>query len=604
MPKQTISVGKVRRTFLRNKRNAASVAALAWLSLTAFAQPPAPPVPTRDELRGTTQPPAPDERPRLSVEGEIPGAACALDRPEFAEIRVTPSAVMFEDLRGLTADELRGAYAPYLGTDQPISVICRIRDRASAMLREAGFIAAVEVPEQRIEGGQIRLRVLMAKLVALRVRGDAGANERLVASYLRNLEGQEVFNRNQAERYLLLAGDLPGMNVRLALRPAGTVPGEVVGEVTVVRLPGQLDVNVQNFGSRNVGREGGLVRGQLFGLTGMGDRTSVAFYSTLDFEEQQTLQVSHDFRLGDEGLTIAAQATYSWARPDTGDPLLDIRSKTLFASIGARYPFIRSQRFSLIGGAGFDWSDQDVTFNTLGLSQDHLRTIFATLDFAAAAPVSSAERSARLGPRWRLDGGVEVRQGLDIFGASQACGANFAACLLPGVTPPSRFEGEPTATVLRARMAGEARIIPDISFFLGAQAQYAFDPLLAFEEFSTGNYTVGRGYDPATLVGDRGIGFQAELRFGRLDPQGPKDFDIQPYLFFDAAWVGNEDRLFISGGRQDLQSMGGGLRAVLGDRLQLDAAVAVPLVRAGLMTERPDPRFLISLTTRLWPWSR
>jgi hemolysin activation/secretion protein len=128
--------------------------------------------------------------------------------------------------------------------------------------------------------------------------------------------------------------------------------------------------------------------------------------------------------------------------------------------------------------------------------------------------------------------------------------------------------------------------------------------LLAFEEFSTGNYTVGRGYDPATLVGDRGIGFQAELRFGRLDPQGPRDFDIQPYLFFDAAWVGNEDRIFITGGRQDLQSAGGGVRAVWGDRLQLDAAVAVPLVRAGLLTETPDPRFLISLTTRLWPWSR
>ncbi len=597
-------MGKVQRACQRHNGTAASVAALAWLLLAAFAQPPTVTPPTRDELRGTTRPPATDERPRLSVEGELPGAACALDRPEFADIRVTPSAVMFEELRGLTEEDLRPAYSPYLGTDQPISVICRIRDRASAMLREAGYIAAVEVPEQRIEGGQIRLRVLMAKLVALRVRGDAGANERLVASYLRNLEGQEVFNRNQAERYLLLAGDLPGMNVRLALRPAGTVPGEVVGEVTVVRLPGQFDVNLQNFGSRTVGREGGLIRGQLFGLTGMGDRTSVAFYSTLDLEEQQTLQVSHDFRLGDEGLQIAAQATYSWARPDTGDPLLDIRSKTLFASVGARYPFIRSQRFSLIGGAGFDWSDQDVTFNTLGLSQDHLRTVFATLDFAAAAPVGAAERAARLGPRWRLDGGLEVRQGLDILGASQGCGVNFANCLLPGVIPPSRFEGEPTATMIRARLAGETRIIPEISFYLGAQAQYAFDPLLAFEEFSTGNYTVGRGYDPATLVGDRGVGFQAEVRFGRLDPQGPRDFDIQPYLFFDAAWVGNEDRIFLSGGRQDLRSAGGGVRAIWGDRLQLDAAVAVPLVRAGLLTETPDPRFLISLTTRLWPWSR
>lgn len=510
---------------------------------------------------------------------------------------------MFEDLRGLGQNDLRPAYAPYLGTDQPISVICRIRDRAAAILREAGYIAAVEVPEQRIEGGEIRLRVLMAKLVSLRVRGDAGPNERLVAAYLRNLEGQEVFNRAQAERYLLLAGDLPGLNVRLALRPAGTVPGEVIGEITVARLPGQLDAAVQNFGSRAVGREGALLRGQLFGLTGMGDRTSVAVYSTLDLQEQQTVQVAHDFRLGDEGLQIAAQATYSRAEPETGDPLIVLKSKTLFASLAARYPFVRGQRFSLLGGIGFDWSDQDVTFNTLPLSRDHLRTAFATLDFAAAAPVSPAERSARLGPRWVLEGGLELRQGIDGLGASPGCGANFVNCLVPGFTPPSRFEGVPDATVVRARLSGEARPLPNISFYLGATGQYAFDPLFAFEEFSTGNYTVGRGYDPATLVGDRGVGFQAEVRFGRLNPQGPKDFDVQPYLFLDAAWIGNEDRIFVSGGRQDLRSIGGGVRAVLGDRVQLDATLAVPLVRAGLLAETPDPRFLISLTTRLWPWS-
>jgi hypothetical protein len=29
----------------------------------------------------------------------------------------------------------------------------------------------------------------------------------------------------------------------------------------------------------------------------------------------------------------------------------------------------------------------------------------------------------------------------------------------------------------------------------------------------------------------------------------------------------------------------------------------VPLVRTGLMSETPDPRLLISLTTRLWPWN-
>jgi hemolysin activation/secretion protein len=169
--------------------------------------------------------------------------------------------------------------------------------------------------------------------------------------------------------------------------------------------------------------------------------------------------------------------------------------------------------------------------------------------------------------------------------------------------PPARFEGIPDATVVRARLAAEARPFEDVTFFLGATAQYSRDPLFAFEEFSAGNYTVGRGYDPATLVGDKGVGLQAELRFGRLDPQSPGDLAVQPYLFFDSAWVGNEDQLFVTEMREDLHSAGGGIRALLGDRAQLDLVVAVPLVAAGLFAETPDPRVLFSFTTRLWPWS-
>ena len=585
------------------RAHALAFCSLAWFSLAAFAQPPMPVPPTREEIRGPVRPPAREQGGRLSVEGELAPAPCALDSPEYESIRVTPSAVTFENLAGLGQADLRPAYAPYVGSEQPISVVCRIRDRAAAILREAGYIAAVEVPEQRIEGGQIRFRVVMAKLVSLRVRGDAGNNERLIASYLRHLADQPVFNRFDAERYLLLAGDIPGYNVRLALRPAGTVAGEVIGEVTVVRLPGQLDVNLQNYGSRAVGREGGLVRGQLFGLTGLGDRTVLAVYSTADFDEQQTVQAAHDFRIGSEGLQIAGQVTYSWAHPNTGDPFIDIKSRTFFASLEANYPFIRTQRLSLTGGVGADWADQDVEFNTLALSRDHLRTVYATIDLAAAAPVSAAERTARLGPQWQIEAGLELRKGLGIFGASDSCGVNFINCVAPGIVPPSHLEGRSDASVVRARVAGEARPFPNITFFLGATAQYASDPLLSFEEFSAGNYTVGRGYDPATLVGDKGFGFQAEVRFGHLNPQGPRDLAIQPYVFFDSAWVGNEDQVFVATGNQNLHSVGGGIRAVLGDQVQLDAALAVPLVRAGLLTDTPDPRFLISLTTRLWPWS-
>src|SRR3546814_7672880 len=99
----------------------------------------------------------------------------------------------------------------------------------------------------------------MAKLVGVRVRGDAGRAERTNAGYLERLTEEEVFNRYDAERYLLLAGDLPGYDVRLALRSAEAGPGEVIGEDAVIRHPGQLGLNGKHFGSKEPGRWGGLL---------------------------------------------------------------------------------------------------------------------------------------------------------------------------------------------------------------------------------------------------------------------------------------------------------------------------------------------------------
>jgi hemolysin activation/secretion protein len=155
---------------------------------------------------------------------------------------------------------------------------------------------------------------------------------------------------------------------------------------------------------------------------------------------------------------------------------------------------------------------------------------------------------------------------------------------------------------LRTTLYGEVRPVPKITFALGLRGQYAWRPLLSFEEFSVGNYTVGRGYDPGFLLGDRGFGSQAEIRFGSRIPASAGKPGIEGYAFWDHAAVSNRDRLVLTPGREHLNSIGGGARIGF-DRFTLDAALAIPLTRAGFDNRRPGPRFLISLTSRLWPWT-
>jgi hemolysin activation/secretion protein len=376
----------------------------------------------------------------------------------------------------------------------------------------------------------------------------------------------------------------------------------VIGEVAVLRTPFEVDASLQNFGSRDLGRWGGLLRGQFYGLTGLGDRTSVAFFSTADIDEQQTLQLGHDFRVGSEGLTLSGQFTYAWAEPDLDDPAFDVEARTLIATAEASYPFVRSQAATARGSIGLDLINQKVRVNEIPLTRDRLRMAYVRLDLETIDPDSLAGLSgySPVEPRWRASGSIQLRRGLDIFGASDGCRGDFLGCVAAG-TPPSRLEGDPTPTLVRAEVYGELRPTSTITFAAGLRAQKSGDPLLSFEEFSGGNYTVGRGYDPGSLLGDSGVGVQLEMRIGSILQQAANRPSVQPYIFFDAARIDNEDRLTADFNTR-LISVGGGVRSLF-KGATFDVALAVPLKRAGLQTERPDPRLLVSLTTRLWPWS-
>lgn len=592
--------GRAARGF-RRVVTAASLAALL-ASTSALAQPPAgqPVAPTREEVERPLPERGEPPRAALQVESDAERTPCALDRPEYQSIRFTLSEVTFGDLRGASAEDLRPAYADLIGQSLPVAAICQIRDRAAAILNDAGYVVAIEVPEQRIAEGRIRFQVVMARLVGLRVRGNAGRAERLIASYLERLTEREVFNRYEAERYLLLAGDLPGYNVRLALRSAGRARGEVLGEVIVQRIPALVDLTVQNYGSRELGRWGGLLRAQFFGLTGLGDRTSVAFFTTPDFDEQQTLQVAHDFRVGGEGLTFGGQVTLAWARPDLGDPAIDIRSRTLFATFEASFPFVRRQDQVVRGSIGLDYVDQDVDFADIPLNRDRLRVAFARLNGEAYGLTGDPGYSPAE-PFWRLGATIEARHGLDIFDASAPCGPTLIACFGPGLVPPTRLEADPTATVLRGAIDGEVRPVPGFAIAGAMRAQYSANPLLSFEEFSAGNYAIGRGYDPGAILGDRGLGLRAELRFGSAIPRAADRAAVEPFVFVDQTWAWNEERLFAIP-RQELTSVGAGIRAGYGDRMRLELMVAAPLDRTFFQPDR-DLRILLSITTRLWPWS-
>ena len=603
----SIGLPSVRAARQRRFRGAAAILAMtALLPAGAKAQVQPPPgslPPTREEVeRGVAQGTLNKGEPVAIDTSAVERAPCPLAAPEFAGIRLKLSSVTFSGLDAVPGEDLSGTWREYVGTDQPVGVICEIRDRAATRLRREGYLAAVQVPPQKIEGGQVRLDVLFARMKRIQIKGDAGADEKLLLRYLNKLALEPVFNSNDAERYLLLAKDIPGLDVRLALRPIDGAPGEVIGEISVRRTPVYADLTVQNYGSKAIGRFNGLARAQVNGLTGLGDATTASFFTTADFNEQKVLQVGHEMRLGGEGLTLRGSFTYGWTHPTVASTA-PFHARTLVASFEAAYPFVRRQAFNLSGAGGFDLIDQDVDFGAAPLSRDHIRVAFARLDLNGADAASLAGRDGftPFEPHYNWALTLEARKGLDVFGASPDCPI-AGTCVGPGGVPPSRIGATSSGFVLRANGEFDYRPLRKLTFAVMPRAQYSPDALLSYEQISGGNYTIGRGYDPGAIIGDSGVGVRSEVRVGSLVPKTPGASAFQPYAFFDAAWVWTHNQVAGVPNPQRLYSIGGGLRATLFEAVRVDGTVAVPLRDEVGQPVKGDTRFLINLSIQLAPW--
>ena len=543
---------------------------------------------TREELSGVSRP---DEiqPPRLNIDGGIERSPCALADPQYADVTVTVREVVFNGLKGATPEELEAAWKPFEGQENSVAVLCEIRDAAATILRNKGYLAATQVPTQRISDGKVSFEVLYGTISAVRARGETGGAERKLEQYLGRLSENEIFDRNEAERYLLLARDLPGYDVNLKLIPASDEPGTLIGEVSVRRKRTAFDFTIQNFGAEATGPLGAQARAQFFGLTGMGDATMLSYFASADFSEQHVIQAAHEFRPGGDGLTVAGQFTYAWTAPDLGTAAAvgalpaDLQAETLFAGLSVSYPIKRTQGENFTLSAGFDYVDQDVDF-IAPLSRDRLRVGWLKLDYDSID-------LARRAPRYRTAATIEYRQGFDIFGASEVC---LGPTCPQGRINPGRIDGSPTSSVIRANGLAELSLSRLLALTLKPRAQLSLSGgLFGFEEFAGGNFTVGRGYAPGTIIGDNGLGLTTELRTSTLEVK--KGVGVQPYAFFDLAQVWNKEPDF----DDDLASIGAGARVAFGGRFSLDGFVAVPMKRAGLQPERGDVRVLFTLTASI-----
>jgi hemolysin activation/secretion protein len=148
---------------------------------------------------------------------------------------------------------------------------------------------------------------------------------------------------------------------------------------------------------------------------------------------------------------------------------------------------------------------------------------------------------------------VEISQGLKGLGASPY-----------GDPLASRAGGRPDFTKATLYAARLQSLAPRWSVLAAVNAQYAFNELLAPEEFAYGGEQFGRAYDAAELLGDSGIAFKIDLRYTDRTPWAIAR-EVMPYAFYGIGVVWQRNAQPGQDARSSAANAGAGVR-VTGER--------------------------------------
>ena len=508
-------------------------------------------------------------------------------------LSVTLTKVTVEGATVLGPDDADRAVADLLNRRLDLGVVCAVRDRVAKLFADKGYrLTRVDVAPQTIHNGELRLNATegyIADLDAQRLKA-MGPSAGLARAILQTLvHGGPVETRKPArwdelERAVLLARDIPGAQLGVSLHAASDGPGalEMVASAAD-RRRFDLTTGLQELGSPELGEVAGFTRLDANSFTPYADRSSLLLFGTTT-GRQKVAENVESVALGLAGLRAETDITYASTQPRGRLAPLGIDGGFFDAKAALTYPFIRSETLDVRGRLGFEFVDQR---NSLGALQGNgtVPLLFRDKLRVAAAQGDLHWRPQRL-KALDVNANLEFRQGIAGLDSSRA-----------GDPDLSRAQGKPDASVFRegvvARWTFGRLDAPAAGLFgrpwiqLTGQDQYAPRPLLAYEDYQIGNYTIGRGFDPGAASGDRAYGGQGEAGW----PLNIHGVVVEPFGFIDAARLDN-----IHGYKTTIASTGGGLRSTLPYNLRLEVYGAVPLTSALPNTPEPGPRLLATLT--------
>lgn len=461
--------------------------------------------------------------------------------PEAEKIKFTLRKLIFEGNHVYSNAQLLPIYQSKLNTNISIAELQGIVQDITNFYRNNGYILSrAIIPPQHVNEGVIRIRIIEGYISKVKIVGNARGAADIILAYGNKISQSRPIRLNVLERYLRLANEIPGVQVKAVLEPSKTDVGASDLNLAVQERIINASISYDNYGTLYIGPLQITATTNVNSMFRSGDTTRATYLAATRDKELHYFDLAYITPLGSQGWSGTAGGNQSRTTPALNlRPLQTLGlANTYYASV--QYPLIRSRSEDLTLDGGFTYLDSKTTLldNQVLLYNDHIRPIRIGGNYNFADRWSGTDFS-----------GLHLEQGLKILGASSN----------PNSFTVSRFGADGIFTKINAQIARIQPLTNRLSLYTLAQIQYSFNPLLSSEQFGFGGSQVGRGYDPAEILGDRGADGTLELRFNTF----PNKFlvqSVQLYTYYDIGKIWNIKNVVNIKQNQSASSTGFGAR--------------------------------------------
>jgi hemolysin activation/secretion protein len=535
----------------------AIMAAAMAAALPAYAQIPPSARPGRERDIIDNQLPTARAQPggpaiRLPSTVAPPGADRIMLR--LAGVQVTGSTIY-------SAEQLAALYSREVGQEVSLAAVYDIAQRITGLYGHDGYVLTrAIVPPQELtpRGAVIHIQVIEGYIDDVVWPKELSSYRDFFSYYTARIVADRPANIRTLERYLLLAGDLPGLKFKNSLKPSATKPGAATMVVEVERKLVDALARFDNRGTQERGPLEYLASATFNNLMHMHEALTLSYAGVTQTRELQYVSAAYRQVLTPEGLTFFVDGSDSGGHPGLPiNPAFHYKTQSAIVETGVSYPFIRQRERNITGTAlVFASDDRGVFFNapsTPPSNHNKMRGIRVKVDADLADEAKGINT---------LD--ITISHGFEGFGSS----LNGSPLLIP-------LDGRVDFTKLEVTGTRLQQLYGNLSFLAAAYGQYAFTRLLSSEQCGYGGRAFGRAYDPSELLGDSCWMVLGELRADMPIP-AKEITQSQLYTFVDRGRVYNHNVALNSGTRANVDgaSVGGGYRIGWLSKASADLQVA------------------------------